>query len=484
MQKQPIINYSLEAKDKNPNNRVKPELIIAMIHANFAAQVDSKIKYDRVKVSLQCRILPKNFGLIQENFRKNDDIFNNFSKQNKSVKTVIDLFEAKVNDTFIYFKTLDVEPTAKQFKTELFVRLKREDRVVKKEITLSVYLTDKIAFFEGIIDSGNKQRIEEGSIKIYRTIKGYIEKYEEFKNIKLTFSDFDVATYWDFWIVQDEILKGNIKLPKKEGERKQSIKPNGFLMSSINKYQKSLLRLMSLAHDDGNIVKLNFRDENLIVDRPKSSKDLYLRESDLLKIHDYQATNNDMQLAKDYVLLASLTGMRFESMEIAHLEKIEVHKDSKYDFSYIHSKQNKTSTECYIPLFAPVLGILEKYNNSFPKFPPNQILNSDLKILFKEANVVANENITTHTYRSGIKKESKPSNEIISTHDCRKAFYSNLMNMLVDENIINSVTHPSRTTSHAMGKVYDKRNLLDKAKKFVDELNNIQESNPSELYRF
>jgi hypothetical protein len=482
--KKPVINYVLESKAKNPNERTKPELITAMVHAGFVTQIDSQTKYDRFKVSLETTIKPKNFGLIKDNFRFNEDVFINFSRQNKGVKTVMQIFETKVDELYSNYLINDIQPTANQFKTDLLIQLGRKKREQKKTFTILAYLNDKISLFESLKGSGRKDEIDENSIKVYRTLKVYLERYEYVKQNQLTFENFDESTYWDFWNVQDEILRGKISIPKKVGERKVAVQENGFLMSSINKYQKTLMRLLRLAIVDGISVNLNVNNTNLIVTKSPASKDIYVSESDLVKICDYAPTTNEMQLAKDYLVLASLTGMRYESMEVANLEQIETCKDGSYNFSYIHSKQNKTETECYIPLFIPVIEILNRYGNKFPVFPANQIVNENIKTLFKLAGINAMQTITNVTYKSGVIVESKPANEVITTHDCRKAFITNLFLAGGAENIVMGVTHPDKKPMHAMAGVYNKSTLLDKAKQFYDEVNRVNQLKPSELYKF
>jgi hypothetical protein len=482
--KKPVINYVLESKAKNPNERTKPELITAMVHAGFVTQIDSQIKYDRFKVSLETTIKPKNFGLIKDNFRFNEDIFINFSRQNKGVKTAMQIFETKVDELYSNYSINDIQPTANQFKTDLLIQLGRKQRKQKKTFTILAYLNDKISLFESLKGSGRKDEIDENSIKVYRTLKAYLERYKLVKQIQLTFENFDESTYWDFWNVQDEILRGKISIPKKVGERKIAVQENGFLMSSINKYQKTLMRLLRLAIADGISVNLNVNNTNLIVTKSPASKDIYVSESDLVKICDYEPATNEMQLAKDYLVLASLTGMRYESMEVANLEQIETYKDTSYNFSYIHSKQNKTETECYIPLFFPAMEVLNRYGNKFPVFPANQIVNENIKTLFKLAGINAMQTITNVTYKSGVIVESKPANEVITTHDCRKAFITNLFLAGGTENIVMGVTHPDRKPMHAMAGVYNKSTLLDKAKQFYDEVNRINQTKPSELYKF
>lgn len=482
--KKPKIKYYLKAKDKNPNNRTKEELVQARIHNNFIEEIDNTKKYYSFFVSLQATIKPKNFGLLKDNFRFNEDIFNNFSKQNKGVKTAMQLFEKKVDELYTYYQMNDIKPTTNQFKNDLLVKLDRKQRETQKQVSLLGYISNKVTEFESLKGSGRKNAIDENSIKVYRTLRTYIDKYERITSKKLTFQNFDEATYWDFWDKLDQLLKGKITIEQKEGERKQNIKPNGFLMTSIRKYQKALIRVFKLAISDKITTNLNINDINLILDDKPASKDIYINEDNLLKLYNHKPTNKGLELAKDYVLLASLTGMRFESMEIAHETNIAHYSHDNYNFKYLHSFQNKTHTECYIPLFEPVQKILSKHNNRFPKFPVNQILNRELKELFKEANIIATSIVETHTYKSGVIKETKNISELISSHDCRKSFVTNLGLKNASENIVLSVTHPDKKPSNVMINVYDKASLMDKAKQFVDEVNKANKQKQSQLYYF
>lgn len=329
-------------------------------------------------------------------------------------------------------------------------------------------------------DSGRKNEISENSIKVYRTLKNYILLYEKIKNTKLTFQKFDEKCYWEFWDINDNVLKGKIKVPEGVLGRKKTLTKYGFLKTSIMKYQKSLIYILKLAKKEGVKVALDISNVNLIIDGKTTQKDIYVNLPDLNKILKYEPISDNLQLAKDYCILASLTGMRFESLQIAYLESIQKHKD----FFYIHSKQNKTDTECFIPLMKPVLDILKKYNNRFPKFPANHILNKDLKDLFELSGIDTIIDITHDTYKSKTIIEKKKIYQIISTHDFRKSFVTNLNNLNIEETIIMAITHPNKKPKHAMSAVYNKSTLLDKAVKFHNEVNRVNKLSKNDFYCF
>ena len=104
----------------------------------------------------------------------------------------------------------------------------------------------------------------------------------------------------------------------------------------------------------------------------------------------------------------------------------------------------------------------------------------DLKKLFKYLSLDRLETVTKVTYRSGTIQTKEPLYKLISTHDCKKTFYTSLTLHKVKESVIDNITHPDKTPKNAMGKVYNKSNMVDKAKLFVSEIGKIQ----SEIYCF
>ncbi len=479
--KKPRIKYHLKLKKNDDGQRVKEELILAEINAGFKKQIDNKLKYDRFKISLETTIKPMNFGKLENKFKYDETVFEKFSKSNGGVKTKMDLFKIAVDALYSNYTFNNLRPTAEQFKSDLLVKLGREIKIETKETTtLYSYLSEKIAELEKLKGSGRKTEIVEDSIKIYRTLLTYLIQYQQVTKTELMFENFDDKKYWNFWDVLDDLAKGTIKIPESILKKKRQIKPTGFLKSSIRKYQKTLICILKSASKEKHEIKLDFLDTNLILKSSPACKDLYVGQTDLIKIYKYIPITEEMQLAKDYVILSCMTGMRYESMQIAHMEEIQ--KNSH--FRFIHSKQHKTKTDCFIPLMTPVLEILSRYNNKFPKFPPNSKINKQIKELFKLAGVNSVTEITLDTYKSGIIKEEKKVSDMITTHDFRKSFVTNLHNNNIEETIITDITHPTKKPKHAMTAIYNKSTLMDKAIKFYNEVNRANKVSQSELYRF
>lgn len=482
--KKPKINYILESKSKNVEDRVKNELITAIIHSGFYQVVDDVKKYQRFKISLQATINPKNFGLKEDNFKFDKTVFDLFSKTNGGVSTKMKLLENKIDKLYSNYLLSSRHPSASEFKNALLIQMERKKEDLIVTVTIKKYLENKIKEIKKDIGSAKRSALEEGSVKPYTTLLNYIKKFELAKNIVLTFENFDEAMYWTFWDVQDSILNGNIVLPKIEDVPTQRIKPNGFLVNGLVKYQKTFMRILRMAISDKINVNINILDKNLVLEETANSKDVYINEDELQKIVDYDPTSADMQMARDYVILASLTGMRYESMVDAISSTIEVYSSKKFNFSHIHSRQIKTGTECIIPLFKPVLDILDNYDNKFPKFIDNSRINGLIKKMFVEVGVNYDTVVKNHYFKKGLIEEIKQVSDIVTTHDFRKSFSTNLYLKQVAQNQIDNVTHPDKKTDKKMAAVYNKATMLDNAKLFVKEVIKANKSSQSNLYTF
>lgn len=482
--KKPRIRYALEQKDKEVQKRTKQELVIAQITAGFVSSSGNERKYERVKYSLEATILPKDFGKQENNFNYDKPTFDKYSLSNRGIKNQMERLESNVGKLHSNYVINGQYPTAKEFKTALEIIMGRKEREKKFVPTVLEFLKAKIDTDLTNIDSSRKGEIKFNTIKTYKTLVSYIENYESATSSILTFDKLNESVYWNFWDVQDEILRGIITVSIDTRTKKQQIKKNGFLISSICKYQKTLIKLLRLAKKAGIEISLDLDNIDLVLEDKPNSKDIFINEADLSKIINSNVTGKELSQAKDYVILASLLGMRYESMEEGNDEPINIFKDEKYNFKYIHSSQNKTGTQVIIPLMKPVEDIIIKHQNQFPKFSSNQEINRWLKKLFLDLKINTLEKITYHTYKLGEITEHKPLNEIISTHDFKKTFYSNLTLMLVNESVIDNVTHPDRVKKNPMGKFYDRTKMLDKAKQFVDEIKRANTIKKSKIYTF
>lgn len=473
------IRYYLEPKSKNIEDRTKAELIMSEISYGYAGiNRLGKKRNKPARFSLQESILPSKFGKIEENYKFNETIFKKATTNNSTIKTKMLQLESTLNELAVNYTLKKVLPTPKELNSELS-KVLRFETVEEPKMSILDFLYSKIEKDKADSDKSKKNSKRRNTIKTYVTVSHLIENYQIATNQILNFEDFNEISYWRFWDILDEVLRDNIKVENPNQPRKQRKQQYGYLVVSIRKYQKALLLTLKEAHKEGHITPLDLHDSNLILEDMKASKEFYI-ESDLLKtiIESDVSDNEKLQNAKDYFVIACLTGMRFESMVDAQNTEIKVFSDEVHDFQYIHSIHNKTSTQVYIPLLKPVLEVTSK--RGFPKVPVNSEINANLKKLFKQLKIDRKEKVTKVTYKSGTIETYEPICNLVSTHDCKGTFYSNLYALNIDETVIDNITHPDRAPKNAMAKVYNKTKMLTKAKMFVDEVMKIE----SDVYTF
>lgn len=472
--------YYLEPKATKVEDRIKPELIMVEINYGYATITPKGQKRHKpTRFSLQVSIKPSSFGKPETNFKFDEEIFKKATKNNATVRNRMLNFETALGEIESAHVLARTTPTPQQLKESLTEKLRPDVVKAPKESVLS-YLYRKIAKEKS--ESVKYKKTSKGlnTIKTYVTVSHLIENYELATDTKLMFEALDNDKYWHIWDILDDILKGKIEVNNPNQPKKQRKQPNGYLVTSIRKYQKALITTLRQANEEGFKMPLNLNDKELILEDVEASKDFYVEVDELKKVISTDVTfDHVLQSAKDYLIVACLTGLRFESMEELHGLNIEHYSDDKYDFKYIHSKYNKTKTEVYIPLLKPVVRLLE-LSNKLPEVTDNATTNKNLKKLFEHLGINRKVKLTKVTYRNGTITSTEPISALISTHDCKGTFYSNLYQLGVIETVIDNITHPDRKPKNAMARVYNKTKMLAKAKMFVDEIKKVK----SDVYTF
>lgn len=479
--KTPMIRYYLEPKYKKVEQRVYPETIMVEISYGYKVVSNNGNKRNKpFRIALKSTILPKNFGLEKNNFVFDVGVFKKFSRKNTTIKVKMRRLEEAIYELENHYVVNQMFPKPSEFKEALKIKLYGRENEYIVEQTILEFLYNKIKSDEDSLKIGQKKGISEGTIKTYRALSHHIENYQLATGDVLKFSNLDEGRYWNLWRVLNNILKGEITVDNPNQKKKQQIKEFGFASSSLQKYQKKLLRVLRLAKKEYKLT-LDIEDRSLTLKDSESMKDFYVLESELKKIIDTDVTHDKkLQIAKEYAIIAGLTGMRNESVNDTVNAVVEYFSDEDFEFQFIHNKQNKTKTEVYIPLLKPILDVLQKYNGRFPKFPNNKTINENLKELFTYLEINETVTITKVTFSDGTIVSKVPKYKVISTHDFKHTFYSNLYKHKVSQSVIDNITHPDRTPKNKMAKIYNRANMLDKAKMFVTEINKID----SDIYRF
>ncbi|VXB18511.1 conserved hypothetical protein [Flavobacterium sp. 9AF] len=474
------IRYYLEPKAKIVEERTKLELIMAEINYGYAEiNKSGKKRHKPARFSLQESIKPSNFGKPETNFKFDDAVFKKANKNNATVRNRILNFETALNEIASSHIIANTLPTPTELKKSLAERLRTEVIQEPKDDILS-YLYRKIEKEKADSEKSKKNSKRENTIKTYATVSHLLEKYQIATGETLLFESLDEAKYWKIWDTLDDILKGDVEVYNPNQPKKQRKQSYGYLVSSIRKHQRTLLTTLKEAMEDGNKIALDVYNKNLMLKNVEASKDFYIEIDELKKIISTDVSfDSKLQIAKEYIIIACLSGMRFESMYEAQKSKLQHCNDVGYNFSYIHSKQNKTSTEVYVPLLKPVQEIVN-LKDGFPIIPKNAIINKHLKKLFKHLKFNKLVEVKKVTYRNGILTSKKPISDLISTHDCKGTFYTNLYSLNISERVIDNITHPDKKPKNAMARVYNKTSMLSKAKMFVDEVSKAS----SDVYTF
>ncbi|WP_417372158.1 hypothetical protein [Gelidibacter japonicus] len=476
----PKIRYYLEAKFKGVDYRNTPELIMAEVNYGYrGADGSGRRRNKPFRISLDATILPSNFGLKEKNFKFDEKTFTRFAKTNRTIRTKMGLLESGIDILTNDYILKGIVPEPVEFKKAVKKQLGRVEDNIGSQLIWD-YLNEKIKSDEENLKYAQKKGIAEGTIKSYRTLLRHLENYQIATGDVLTFANFDEDKYWHFWNVLNDIFKDKIKVNNQNQPRKQRKNKTGYASSALQRNQRLLLRVLRLAKKKYDLA-LDLTEETLMLEDSDSMKDFYISEVELQLIKDADVSHSSkLQNAKEYAIIAALTGLRNESMIDTVNVEVEYFNEDGYDFQFIHSKHNKTSTEVIIPLLRPVRDILELNEGVFPKFPVNQIINENLKALFEYVGIDEEVKLTRHTYSDGTKISHVPKHEAVSTHDFKHSFYTNLYIHNVIHPVIDNITHPDRPPKNPMARIYNRSTMIDKAKMFVDEINKID----SPIYKF
>lgn len=490
--KQPFLRFYLNGRP-NKHGEKKIMLDINMGYSvvdptKLVKQFNSDRKiYKPVYISTRCRIKPEHFGkYIQKGSRKvhvfDEKIFLQYSKTHRSVKTRLDKMTHAVNEVVNQFYIQEIEyPTPEAFKKSLEMKLGRTPKEVVREKGILEFLYDKIKDDREAIVMKKKDAPTENYIKTYVSLSRMFENYQITKNTLVVFSDFNSkGFYWDFFKVVDAIYRGEIQVDNPNQLKKQRKDPTGYGAKSINKYVKLLHRILSLGRKEGENVTLDLSDNSLFLENPPAEKEIYLTEADLQKAITNTVSDPELKNTRQYIIMASLMGLRVEDMEHLHRLSPELFKGKRGSFYGVKTTIRKTKSEVIIPLLKPVRELLEANGNTFPVFKEHDV-NTGLKRFCKLSEIDSLEKRTKISFTQGkIVTADIPKHELVSTHDCRRSFITNLLKNNVNGERIKYITHSQKQDSKDMIALYNKASLIDKAELFLSEL----ELSDSEIYAY
>lgn len=449
--------YLLKSK-LEPKYRNTPEKVYVKIHLPpFIENGERKYRPYRFPI---CKIIPKYFGKPDMNFKHDPaTVYNNrkynyhFTNARDAINEALIQIETKYgyqlpsNDVLILeINSLigrDTQPHNKKVKIDV-EKVGLEDRT-EKCICL-VAIVDQ--YYEKMVTISKEHRTDARSthtIDSYKTmilnIKRYVQEYKKVDLLKLTNEQWD-----DMW---------NIILTYKKGD-------GNYKYSTIQLQQKQLRSILKKLPSN-NLPFLNVNDDliNKNIDPINKHTQLYLYEDELKTLIKASFDNPKMEYARKYLIIASLTGQRFQSMK--NMSGCSIERNEEYGFFYAHFIHIKTGTHCYCPLFHDVVrlchdGIFLKVDSS----------NQNHQYWIDKV-VVELE----------IKKEIN-----ISSHTCKKTFVSLLKPYRVKNETISLVTHPDEKYSETCVGDYDKADLIYKSEEFFEATVGIVDKYPDTVFRY
>lgn len=232
------------------------------------------------------------------------------------------------------------------------------------------------------------QKLSKGTWKNYRTTSMHLGTFlQNFKKVKdLQISDVDYSFINDF----DVYLKGKYK-----SKQEKTISNN-----YANKQHSRLRTVLHKAVREGYINTNPYQTVRL-----KAKKTLrdYLTEEELNAVTiDGLQNNHSLQRVRDYFLFSCYTGLRYEDAYKLKMSDIKQEPDGTLA---INITMGKTNDQVYVPLLAPAIRIMEKYqsdearkvfNYVLPRIS-NQKVNAYLKTIADLVGI--NKELTHHVAR-------------------------------------------------------------------------------------
>ena len=255
----------------------------------------------------------------------------------------------------------------------------------------------------GIRLKDNQYKIEENSIKPYRTTRLHISNFEKQIQKKFLLKDFSQQFHDEFsnYLIEDLELSKN------------SHSKYIMVLNQIVKYavKKKLLTTSLLA-------ELEFNTSR------EETENIYLKEIEIQKLMELKDfKNKGEEHVRDIFVVGCYTGLRFSNYSQINLDYL---KDGMLIII-----QQKTKQKVTIPVHPFVENIIHKYNGVLPPCPTNQEFNRTLKDLgsrIPELNIPFSKQITRGRK---ITVEETMKWQKLMTHTARRSFCTNMYLMEV-----------------------------------------------------
>lgn len=266
---------------------------------------------------------------------------------------------------------------------------------------------DFLAYYDWFLDfySRNnspytKKVLTAGTLRTLKNSRTMIKNYIEGKKLKtLYFDDINRQFYNDFVMFLNK--------------KKYSKNYIGTIIQKIK-------TVMGYAYEEGMHTNLEYK-KNYFAKMTEVVNHPYLDLTELKQIEQLEIHQEEMSVSRDIFLIGCNTGLRIGDL-LSFVKNPKLIKNGERDF--IEIKQSKTANPVVIPINSTIVKIMAKYNDGFPPYLHQNIINQNLKLICKRAKID-----TPYEYsrtEGGISiTHSNPKFKFISTHTARRSFCTN-----------------------------------------------------------
>lgn len=445
--------YYLKSSNKlTPESRVNKEPVWVRVSLP-SCKIDGKSKSEYQYINLGVNVKPKYFGHVTKSGKGItycSEVVNSNLIPTSDFRKMQIKFDSVMDSLFNKFQFSHPENyEIKDYIEETFAYDPMQS--TKNINSISTYIDNYVAFLNSIKGSGRGESVKDNTIRKYPVVRKIIDAYDLSTNKKLTFSTLTEAKFHDIWRHANEAFKSKTNAPYKP--------------RTLCSYQACLLDICSKAQSSGEKLGLTIH-KNLKIDLTKVKLDnekvnLYIEEQQLAHIVNHRFQDPNWENARQYMVIASFTGMRIQSMLWCSGQPI--FKCNKKGYTYIDSEQGKTGTECYIPLPQCVQELCK--DNRFPVFEFSEVTyNKTFKLILKYFEFDRFKDFSSHNFRSTL--------------------VTILANNLIDLDKIALITHPKKLESKTNVNTYVRSEKLYRSEKFYVEARQIQLRNPTTMFKY
>ncbi|SFN07918.1 hypothetical protein SAMN05421738_106116 [Algoriella xinjiangensis] len=472
-----MINFVLKEKILG-----KKSAVSALISGEFSPTK----KNDRIKLALGVSVTPETFGTSAGNYTFDPNhLVKGRSFEANHLRDKIHQITVKHDVLSSYYKVSGKLPSKLEFENKLTELLVKDNIITKKgyqKIDFENYgkhffddfLKDLIAKEVDDYKNGNRE-FALSTIKIHQNVYNHLLNYQEYKGQRLYIENIKVKTLLEIIDVANGIMIGEIKIKKNYcSNQNKSRNKFGYSVNFVNNLLAQFKSFLRKVDTDEIELSINLAASRLKRKKAQSAKKVYYNNDLLEEIYLHRPLIKRTARARDYILLASTLGMRHQSVSLLYKEQVKqiTTKDGSIFYAIIN-KSSKTGIEIISPLFAPAMEIYRNNNNSFPKVFLTNYLSKALRDLFTEMKIKDKTIINEWVHIIGIVTTERNVAEVVSSHDCRKTFVTNLLQLGVNSSVVRSMTHETLEENSSSFNVYDNACAVDRAKTFYNSTKNL-----------